>query len=154
MKLESQRVQAWRERTKKPCPHCSTPIYQGSKTCVNCRGPAWSRGDITIAEAIYHTHHRSSAYALIRTRARAVIQALGWNTCQVCGYSKHVEAAHRRPISDFPEDTKLSVVNDPTNLAALCRNHHWESDHGQLDLVGAAGVEPALGGLKGRCADR
>jgi len=31
--------------------------------------------DMTLAEAIYEKHHRSSAYALVRSRARASVAA-------------------------------------------------------------------------------
>lgn len=55
--------------------------------------------------------------------------------CQVCGYDKHVEFCHIRAQSDFPDDATLSEVNDPSNVAVLCRNHHWELDHGQLSLI-------------------
>lgn len=145
-----QRIGKWRKDHRKPCPGCGTLIYPESKGCLKCRKGGWSRGDITVAEAIYHRQHRASAFALIRSRARSVIRGMGWNRCWVCGYSKHVDAAHRRDIASFPLDTKLSVVNDPANLAALCRNHHWEFDHDMLEenMVPPAGVEPASISLK------
>jgi hypothetical protein len=102
--------------------------------CPSCKPREdWSRGDITLQEAIYHAHHKSSAFALVRTRARAVLHKLGWNSCWICGYSKHVDAAHIRDIADFPPETRLSVINAPSNLAPLCRTHHWEFDHDMLD---------------------
>lgn len=29
----------------------------------------------------------------------------------------------------------ISDVNDPSNLVALCKNHHWEFDNGHLSLT-------------------
>lgn len=54
--------------------------------------------------------------------------------CQVCGYSLHVELAHIKPISSFSDETLLSVVNNPSNILVLCRNHHREQEHGFLLL--------------------
>lgn|SRR5208283_3528301 len=144
-KARLQKISKWRRDHRKPCPQCGTLIYPESQACLKCRKGGWSRGDITIAEAIYHKHHKSSAFALIRNRARVVLQKHGWTSCWVCGYSKHVEAAHRKDIASFPPETKISVVNDPSNLAALCPTHHWELDHKMLekDLVPPAGIEPA-----------
>lgn len=86
--------------------------------------------DITLEEAIYRTHHRSSAFALIRTRARAEAKKLGMSCCEKCGYSKHVEIAHKRAISTFDSSTLISHINARENLMALCPNCHWEYDHG------------------------
>ena len=49
--------------------------------------------------------------------------------CERCGYDKHTEIAHIRPISDFPVDTPLKVVHDRKNLMNLCPNCHWEFDN-------------------------
>jgi len=54
--------------------------------------------------------------------------------CQICGYSLHVEIAHRRPVSDFPDSATMKEINDIANLIILCPNHHWEFDHGLLNL--------------------
>ena len=54
--------------------------------------------------------------------------------CKVCGYDAHIEVCHIKPIKDFSEDTSISIVNDIKNLVALCPNHHWELDHGILQL--------------------
>ena len=85
--------------------------------------------DMTLTEAIYDRHHRSSAYALVRTRARSVAKKMGLDTCESCGYDKHVEIAHKKAISTFEGDTLISVINSRENLMALCPNCHWEYDH-------------------------
>jgi len=51
-----------------------------------------------------------------------------------CGYRDHVEACHVQDISSFPPGATLDQINDPSNLRLLCRNHHWEFDHGLLIL--------------------
>jgi predicted restriction endonuclease len=54
--------------------------------------------------------------------------------CKVCGYDRHVDIAHVKQVSTFPDAAPLSVINAPDNLAALCPNHHWEYDHKLLNL--------------------
>ena len=77
--------------------------------------------------------HPSSKFAHIRGLNRS------WNKdktklpCHVCGYSKHVELAHIKPISSFPANATLREVNSPDNVIQLCPNCHWELDNGLLD---------------------
>ena len=52
--------------------------------------------------------------------------------CAVCGYSKHIEIAHIKGVSEFSDDSLVSEINDINNLVALCPNHHWEFDSGNL----------------------
>jgi len=49
--------------------------------------------------------------------------------CEHCGYDKHVELCHIKPVSSFPETATLAEVNAPENNKVLCRNCHWEFDH-------------------------
>jgi predicted restriction endonuclease len=44
----------------------------------------------------------------------------------------HVNVCHKRPVSDFPDDAKISEINDINNLIGFCKNHHWEFDNGYL----------------------
>ena len=63
-----------------------------------------------------------------------------WNSdltklpCQVCGYIKHVNLCHIKPIREFSGDSLLSEINAPSNNLVLCPNHHWEFDHNMLKL--------------------
>lgn len=113
------------------CKNCGAVIRSAWAYCENCTGRRTTRqiDDLTLKEAIYNEHHRSSAFALVRTRARAALKSLGKTSCEKCGYSKHIECCHIKPISSFPDTIKLSQINDPTNLLALCPNCHWEYDH-------------------------
>lgn len=129
----SNKVKPKRKMTKQ-CKVCQCLIGADHVYCSDCYQNDFLIGDVTIAEAIYTKHHRSSAYALVRLRARAVGKTLGYTKCAACGYDKHVEICHIKSISSFPDDTFISIVNRPENLTPLCPNHHWEFDNGLLKL--------------------
>lgn len=109
------------------CNKCKCHLdYKKRRTlCENCRDDS----DMTLAEATYTRHHKSSAYALVRSRARKIAKDLGMNTCEKCGYNIHVEIAHKKAVSTFDKNTLLSEINHPLNLMALCPNCHWEHDN-------------------------
>ena len=114
------------------CKDCETKISKQRSRCRPCHSK-WQTtrvlGDsVTLAEAVlrYKRHGRSSAYSLVRTRARSVMKE--HTCCEWCGYDKHVEVAHRTAISEFSGDTLLSTINDRDNLLSLCPNCHWEHD--------------------------
>ena len=113
------------------CHECSTPISKSLKYCKSCRKIKYSqdRDNQTLGEVIYETHHPSSAYALVRSRARAKAKRLKWNKCIKCGYSLHIEIAHIKAIRLFDLSTKVGIINDTDNIMPLCRNCHWEFDH-------------------------
>ena len=54
--------------------------------------------------------------------------------CAICGYDKHIEVAHIKAVSDFDDTATIREINSITNLIGLCPNHHWEYDHGILQL--------------------
>jgi len=86
----------------------------------------WST--ITIEQA--QAQHKYQYYNRIREKARREYKKKYDDLkCQVCGYTRHVEVCHKHPISSFPKDTLVSVVNDETNILFLCPNHHWEYDN-------------------------
>jgi hypothetical protein len=114
------------------CIDCGKPINANKSRCKE-HYLIWVKTrevkDMTLSEAIYQKHHRSSAYALVRTRARAAAKKYNMNVCENCGYDKHVEIAHKQGISTFTGDTLISIINARENLMALCPNCHWEYDH-------------------------
>lgn len=112
-----------RKRKVYKCKNCLKDISYKKKLCAECLVP-----DITLGEAIYTKMHRSSAYALVRSRAKYILKERDY-ICAVCGYTKHVEVAHLLPISSFPETARLSEINDKRNLVLLCPNCHWEFDN-------------------------
>lgn len=73
--------------------------------------------------------HVSWANPHIRLFARSWNKDLANSSCEHCGYSKHVELAHIKAVSDFDDSSLLSEVNSPDNLKALCPNCHWEFDN-------------------------
>ena len=121
-----------RQKKVKLCIICGKPAKQynnSNRTSKYCEDCALSLvKDHTLKEATYSRHHKSSAFALVRSRARKEMSTLP-QICMKCGYDKHVEVCHIKPIRQFSEDTLLSVINDKTNLLLLCPNCHWEYDN-------------------------
>lgn len=116
----------------KLCPECNTnKTWKGNK-CQSCRSllkqKEYSR--LTLGDKTYDKH-KYAKYAYIRYYAKQKAKELGWKKCSECGYDKHFEVAHIRPISDFPPETLLTEVNSESNLKALCPNCHWEFDNPQ-----------------------
>ena len=136
-----------RQKTKHACATCKVEIYKGRTYCREC----WSKqritatSELTLQEYVNRPSvcgkHPSWHYAHIREFARRWNRAIT-KSCQICGYSKHVEVAHIKAISSFPLTAKLKDINAASNVLGLCPNCHWEYDHGQL--VAPAGLEPAL----------
>lgn len=133
-----------KRKPESECVTCKTPILHKHKYCKICiKNVRACRGDVTLKDAIYYKHHKSSAYALVRSRARKVIRDLNITSCESCGYDKHIEACHIKPINSFDEETKLSIINQPSNLLGLCPNCHWEFDNQLLSIQALReGVEP------------
>lgn len=128
-----------------------TPILKGSKKsyyysyCHTCNKPCNGKrcqkchikhcyDDTCLLDISYKDLPRPSLYAKIRTRARAIAKRMGWKSCINCGYSKHIEVCHKKPISSFNETSMVSEVNHIDNLIPLCPNCHWEFDKGDLTI--------------------
>jgi hypothetical protein len=109
------------------CAKCSKLIRSQRKFCEDCNTKIdWSQ--VTIADIQGKAKYQISAY--IRTLARAAYRSSDLpKCCAKCGYDKHYEVCHRKPIANFPSSTPVSVVNHLSNLVALCPNHHWELDN-------------------------
>lgn len=97
-----------------------------SKQCVECHSK--NRIEfLTVGDCVHSSRHGQSAkFNIIRGRAR--VQYKDIKSCQFCGYDKHVEVCHIKPIHSFPESALISEVNHITNILVLCRNDHWEFD--------------------------
>ena len=74
---------------------------------------------------------RSSIQHLAR---RAFFETTPSPKCAICGYDKHVEVAHIKPVSGFSDEATMREINSFSNLIGLCPNHHWEFDNGLLKL--------------------
>lgn len=114
------------------CKECSESIRPTRTYCKECY--ANRAKDMPLKDAVYDTYGKPSAYALVRARARASLKGTDM-CCAACGYAKHVEVCHIRPICDFPKDALVSEVNALDNLILLCPNCHWEFDSGLLSIA-------------------
>ncbi len=119
------------------CPLCGSAKSKASKTssCGTCRrnSDAEYIKNLVIAD-LRKTHDTLSFHAKIRGYSRTVYR--GPLECLICGYNKHVNVCHIRPIKGFPSTASMGEVNAICNLVALCPNHHWEFDHGLVFLPG------------------
>ena len=117
-------------RKTRTCRVCGVIIPTRSTVCQlhNTHVVDWTVVTIDkIASKNYQRHSR------IRQLARDVYKKCGKpRECAKCGYNKHVDICHIKDIVDYRTDTPVSVVNEPDNLIALCKNHHWELDHGLI----------------------
>lgn len=97
--------------------------------CVACISADKSR--VRTLGEIQRSKDGPWRHSLVRTHCRESNSHRA-RVCENCGYSKHVEFCHIKPISEFGESATLSEVNAENNVAILCRNCHWEMDHGLL----------------------
>lgn len=124
-----------RHKTKK-CKKCSKLIGAGNIHCEKCRIPNdYSKYDeLTIKDLEYGLEQLAcNKHVKIRDRARTIYKnSKKPKTCIICGYNLHCDIAHIKPVSKFNTNAKLTEVNNIDNLVALCKNHHWEFDHGYI----------------------
>jgi predicted restriction endonuclease len=112
------------------CKICNLPILSGRSYCTIHKVKENTFEDLTLQEL----RDRGQKNERVRMHARKVYDRSNMpKECVLCGYKKHYEICHLKPIHSFPLTTKLSVVNVLDNLVALCRNHHWEYDHRSLN---------------------
>lgn len=124
------------------CVSCSATFKWRTKDrisllCKNCRRLR-DGTEITIGECreklSVKGKHPSWVHAHVRNYCRSWNKDLTKLPCHSCGYDKHVELCHKRPVSSFPDETLLSEVNHESNIIQLCPNCHWEFDNGLLTL--------------------
>lgn len=108
------------------CVHCGASIpkyYDGRNSRKHCES-CWAAMQSAVALRTKAPGNRRE----IANHAEAALNGR-LRICEKCGYDKHVERCHVRPVSDFPDGTTFAVINDPANLVYLCPNCHWELDH-------------------------
>ena len=126
---------------EKKCKHCDNKVRNWRSTlCEDCyQERRVDYKNKTIGE--YRNRpsvkgkHPSWLHSHVRNFARSWLKHLTKQPCVNCGYDKHVELCHIKPVSSFSDDTLLGEVNSPRNVVPLCRNCHWEFDHKLLDLA-------------------
>jgi hypothetical protein len=125
--------QAPKRRLTKQCPEYGTLIPASRQFCaVHGKRKADYRlltvAQLKAKDAIKHpSYYRGYLNSITR-----LLNAHRLRTCQACGYDKHVEYCHIRPIKAFPDSTTVQTVSGPENILILCPNCHWEYDHGLL----------------------
>jgi RNA polymerase subunit RPABC4/transcription elongation factor Spt4 len=127
-----------RRKLEGKCKNCQQIISATRtfcKLCINSDAYSQFRDWSKILLGPEKTNKWVQPYTRIRSVARNVYnKSAKPKQCLCCGYNKHYEVAHLKPISSFSQDTPISVINDLANLVALCRNCHWELDNGMLQL--------------------
>jgi len=106
---------------------CGKKKTKKSKACQSCANINQQKYE-TLEDILHYRkrYGQSAAFNIVRGRARSLLKD---SKCQKCGYDKHVEACHIKPICSFSNDTSIDVINHPDNLMALCPNCHWEFDN-------------------------
>jgi predicted restriction endonuclease len=89
---------------------------------------------LTKGEARIKYKTYQSFRALVRRYANKVFWKENNKMCLVCGYTRHVEVAHRRAVSEFDDSALMSEINSIDNLIGLCPTHHWEYDNKFISL--------------------
>lgn len=126
------------KRTKEnKCIKCFTAIRSGAKYCGNCYKSINNSLTYTVGEIkdLYKNKTTTALAAKIRGYGRYIYDKSDKaKYCINCGYSKHYEVCHIKPVNSFADDTPMSEVHAINNLIALCPNCHWEFDHGMLSI--------------------
>lgn len=118
---------------KYKCKDCNKPItHSENNRCFRCKRLHTLNiySEKTLKEALYKNGDASLKFNFIRRRARSVLELEGRpKICENCEWNKHVHVAHIKALNLFDLDTKVKIVNAPSNLKYLCPNCHWEFDH-------------------------
>lgn len=116
----------WADANKKTCIHCGAPCKHSSEMCKKCQ----TGYTVSRLKTVGDCKDSSEIRNFNRSWNKGIVSL----PCQVCGYSLYTELAHIKPIHSFPKEALLIEVNDPSNILVLCKNHHWEQEHGFLPL--------------------
>ena len=101
--------------------------------CDDCWRP---RGMLMTKKEVFTAYGTYKGHSKIRGLARSIFdQSALPKACIICGYSKHVQISHKKPVASYPDDAIVQDINRLENLQPLCPTHHWETDHGMLDIV-------------------
>ena len=123
---------------------CGAPKRGSNNRCSACYERNLFGQSTTLSQvrerSLANHQHASWANAQVRSLGRQLHRSILALPCHNCGYSKHVELCHIRAITSFPLTATLREVNDASNVVQLCRNCHWEFDHGHLALGALGGI--------------
>jgi hypothetical protein len=127
-------------KPKERCPICNTEIERLSLTCKKHRGLLSDSSNLYVfnkTKGQFKTEKRGyqNWRSLITKMAKRVYLSNNLPlSCVVCGYDSTFDVCHIKAVSDFDDETIIGEINNVSNLIALCPNHHWELDHGVLDI--------------------
>lgn len=121
------------KRKAKPkfCKKCSEQIVTKKvrTVCDSCLNKTALNSNPSILEVRGKRNYQKNSR--IREWARKIMLASGQaKVCKFCPYDKALEVCHIKAIKDFSESSLVSEINSLDNLMYLCRNCHWEFDHG------------------------
>jgi hypothetical protein len=138
-----------KRKIKKKCKKCDLTIFKtGSRFCKvhsdeyknrSIKIQSKTIGEYRNKESIKGLH-TSSKHVHVRGLARNKYKDLTKEPCKNCGYDKHVELCHIKPIREFSDDALISEVNNINNIIQLCPNCHWEFDNGLLNISSPLGI--------------
>lgn len=110
---------------------CGESVVGRKTKCDDCNSNYVEWSNFTLNDL--RSKRKYQRNSRVRTLARLVYISAGMpQKCLICGYSNHFEVAHIIDINQFAGTTLVTEVNRLDNLLGLCRNHHWEFDHGML----------------------
>ena len=121
-------------KIKKYCQKCHIEIFGKPQHCRDCtksiRFETLTKGDLFKTRKNWQC-----ARSMIQKNARKDFSKSGKPAiCEVkwCNYALFIEVCHKKPVSEFDDNTLIKDINAIENLSSLCRNHHWEADRGLL----------------------
>lgn len=121
------------------CRACNLPIHR--KTWrdkltyhVECNPKNKNWDSVKVEDVLYPNKGKNKYGYLWVLSRKSFFDKSNIRSCQRCGYDKHFDVCHIKPVSSFSKDSLVSEVNHISNLIALCKNCHWEFDNGLLNL--------------------
>lgn len=123
-----------KRKLTKTCKICKKLIRSDLKYCRDCYVQKHYLSNKTLEEAIKNRKDNNRYNQIRQISRKNYLQSNRPKCCEVCGYDKHIEICHIKDIASFSRKTLICEINDLRNLIALCRNHHWELDHGHLSI--------------------
>lgn len=119
---------------KKYYPKCECGNTMSHRS-VKCRDCVYNDYlNMTIGQLRAKSVRDAQVYNGIRQKSRSLAVKHYVMECALCGYDYHVDVCHVRALSSLPDETTVISASGVDNFVLLCRNHHWELDHGNIDI--------------------
>lgn len=117
------------------CLYCQSPTLRQSKFCrKDCRDSYYNL-NTTIGDLRKKAIRQAQVYNYLRQKSRQIALATILMRCQVCHYDIHVDVCHIAALASLSDDTLVKNAVCAENFVILCKNHHWELDHGHLTIA-------------------